>query len=242
LVSDADNLEIKKRARRRLVGAVALALLAAVVLPVMMDHEPRSSVQDIQITIPGRDDVHPLPRPVLAEAGRVQDNSPDDRQEDAAPVLADANTAAPPSSARPVEPADAVATAAGQAVRTEPPAPPKIESRPSVEPRPAPAPPPAVAAATAEDAEAARVRAILSGQPVPARNEAFVVQVAAFSDAAKATRLVEDLKGQGFANAYTEKAGAVTRVRVGPVSGREAADRLAARLKSAGHTPVLQPR
>ncbi|HHW63868.1 MAG TPA: SPOR domain-containing protein, partial [Rhodocyclaceae bacterium] len=34
-MSDAENLEIKKRARRRLVGAVALALLAAVVLPMV---------------------------------------------------------------------------------------------------------------------------------------------------------------------------------------------------------------
>ncbi|WP_341648746.1 hypothetical protein [Thauera humireducens] len=51
-MSDAENLEIKKRARRRLVGAVALALLAAVVLPMMMDQEPRPASGDIQITIP----------------------------------------------------------------------------------------------------------------------------------------------------------------------------------------------
>jgi DedD protein len=46
-VSEADNLDIKKRARRRLVGAAALALLAAIVLPMMMDQEPRSASQDI---------------------------------------------------------------------------------------------------------------------------------------------------------------------------------------------------
>lgn len=46
------QLEMKKRARRRLVGAVALAVTAAVVLPMVMDREPRQSSQDIQIRIP----------------------------------------------------------------------------------------------------------------------------------------------------------------------------------------------
>ena len=36
--SDA-NLQLKKRARRRLVGAIAFAGLAAVVLPMVMDEE-----------------------------------------------------------------------------------------------------------------------------------------------------------------------------------------------------------
>lgn len=49
------QLELKKRARRRLVGATALALLAAIVLPMVMDHEPKQPVQDIQIRIPSQD-------------------------------------------------------------------------------------------------------------------------------------------------------------------------------------------
>ena len=52
--SDAD-LQLKKRARRRLVGAVAFAGLAAVVLPMVMDDEPKQQVQDVQIKIPGQD-------------------------------------------------------------------------------------------------------------------------------------------------------------------------------------------
>ncbi len=85
------------------------------------------------------------------------------------------------------------------------------------------------------------MRAILSGQAVPPRGESFVLQIGAFSDAAKAARLAEELKAKGFA-AYTERAGNVTRVRVGPIAGRAAADSAAARLKSAGHRAVLQPR
>lgn len=49
------GLQLKKRARRRLVGAAALALLAVIVLPMVMDHEPRPPVQDIQVRIPSQD-------------------------------------------------------------------------------------------------------------------------------------------------------------------------------------------
>lgn len=49
------ELQLKKRARRRLVGAVALALLAVIVLPMVMDHDPRPPVQDIQVRIPSQD-------------------------------------------------------------------------------------------------------------------------------------------------------------------------------------------
>lgn len=48
-------LQLKKRARRRLVGAVALALTAVIVLPMIMDHEPRPPQQDIQVRIPSQD-------------------------------------------------------------------------------------------------------------------------------------------------------------------------------------------
>lgn len=49
-------LHLKKRARRRLVGAVALAGLAAVVLPIVMDHEPKPAAPDVEIRIPGQDE------------------------------------------------------------------------------------------------------------------------------------------------------------------------------------------
>ena len=51
---DAD-LQLKKRARRRLVGAIALALLAVIVLPMVMDSEPRPLSQDIQVRIPSQE-------------------------------------------------------------------------------------------------------------------------------------------------------------------------------------------
>lgn len=49
-------VDLKKRARRRLVGAIALALLAVIVLPIVMDSEPKPTGQDIQIRIPSQSD------------------------------------------------------------------------------------------------------------------------------------------------------------------------------------------
>ena len=55
-MSDSPELQLqqKKRARRRLVGAIAVAGLAAVVLPMVMDEEPKQQIQDVQIRIPGQ--------------------------------------------------------------------------------------------------------------------------------------------------------------------------------------------
>jgi DedD protein len=53
----------KKRARRRLVGAVALALAAAVGLPMLLDSEPRPLGGDIAIQIPSKEKAPALPMP-----------------------------------------------------------------------------------------------------------------------------------------------------------------------------------
>jgi DedD protein len=53
----------KKRARRRLVGAIALALAAAVGLPMLLDSEPKPLAGDIAIQIPPKDKAAPLPVP-----------------------------------------------------------------------------------------------------------------------------------------------------------------------------------
>lgn len=226
-MTEADSLEIKKRARRRLVGAVALALLAAVVLPMMMDEEPHPSIQDIQISIPDRD-----------AAGSSRRAAPASESASAPVAVAvpeddEAVTAEKPA-------AEAPAPAAQPSRQAVPPV-------PSVSAAPRPAEPraatPAVETRTARTAadEEARVRALIEGKGQPVLGDSYVLQIGAFSDAAKAGRLADDLRARGF-QAYTERAGSVTRVRVGPVAGRVAADTVAARLKAAGHPAVLQPR
>ena len=53
----------KKRARRRRVGAIALALAAAVGLPMLLDSEPKPLADDIAIHIPSKEKAAPLPVP-----------------------------------------------------------------------------------------------------------------------------------------------------------------------------------
>jgi DedD protein len=85
-----DATQLKKRARRRLIGAVALAMLAAIVLPMVMDHQPAPSLRDIQVRIPSPDE------------GVTQRVTP---KHAAAPVKAKEDKPAPQSAAEPVSPA-----------------------------------------------------------------------------------------------------------------------------------------
>jgi DedD protein len=53
-LADDANL-LKRRARRRLVGAIALVVLAVAVLPVIMDQKPRPVPQELTVRIPSQD-------------------------------------------------------------------------------------------------------------------------------------------------------------------------------------------
>ena len=50
-----EELNIKRRARRRLIGAIALALAIVVILPMVLDSEPKPSGQGIELRIPAVD-------------------------------------------------------------------------------------------------------------------------------------------------------------------------------------------
>lgn len=53
-ISD-EELQLKKRARRRLVGAIALVTLVVIFLPMVLESEPKPVGQDIAIRIPSQD-------------------------------------------------------------------------------------------------------------------------------------------------------------------------------------------
>lgn len=231
-MTDSENLDLQKRSRRRLVGAAALALLAAIVLPMVMEDEPGFPAQEIQVSIPDRDADSALAKPI---ANRVpaapesdfvpapQEVASDDSEAPAEEIVTP--RASPPAqTAQPERPADKPTGAATQAAK--------------------PAVPPA--AATAPTDEAARVKAILDGKlasnaPRPASGSSFVVQVGAFGEPTKAASLSGDLAKRGF-SAYTERAGPVTRVRVGPFASRDEADRAAERLRALNMSAVVTSR
>jgi DedD protein len=63
---------LKRRGRRRLVGAVALVLAAVIVLPMVFDPEPRGGAPAVSVRIPGEDESpfkpKPVPRPAEKKA------------------------------------------------------------------------------------------------------------------------------------------------------------------------------
>lgn len=50
-----EELQLKRRARRRLVGAIVLVTAVAVILPMVLDSEPRPVSQSVNIQIPSSD-------------------------------------------------------------------------------------------------------------------------------------------------------------------------------------------
>ena len=108
---------------------------------------------------------------------------------------------------------------------------------------PSPTPAPAVAARPTDDS--ARAKALLEDKPVTTESAAelrLVVQVGAFSDVAKAREVRQKLEKAGF-KTYTQvadsKEGKRTRVRVGPFSSKDEADKAAAKIKTLGLTVTI---
>lgn len=53
---------LKRRGRRRLVGAVALVLAAVIVLPMVFDTEPKQSAPSVSVRIPGENEAPFAPK------------------------------------------------------------------------------------------------------------------------------------------------------------------------------------
>ena len=237
--SSADvDLQLKKRARRRLIGAVAFAGLAAVVLPMVMDDEPKQQIQEVQIRIPGQDQTPFAPKLAKAPVASEAPASP-------APAKAETPPPAPVSKAaeKPVE-----KPAAPEKVE-------KTEKTEKVEKAPAPpAPQPAektVDKAPVDNSEAQRAAAILAGKPVEPRdkpaaaangNGQFVILIGAFANPANVKQLQSKIGEMGikvFTEPLESPGGTKTRVRAGPFPNREAADKALEKIKRIGVNGVV---
>jgi len=239
-VSEPAVDELRRRARRRLVGAVVLALAAAVLLPLLLESEPKPLGDDVSIQIPPIDSgkfINPLSS-AKAPDPKVKGSTAGTRSgAELAPALPSGDQMAPAPT-----PKQAAAPSEAPVVSTPPvPAPaapsPPADTRAGVpEDKAAPA---AKAASDAPvDAQAAPAKAEGPGSPA-----AYVVQVAAFSDRYGANSLAAKLKHGGFPG-YTEavttgKGTTLHRVRVGPYASREAADAALVKLKAAGFNGMV---
>ena len=248
--ADDPVLPEKKRARRRLVGAVALALAVAVGLPMVLDSEPKPLSSDIAIQIPSRDKAAPLPlpaAPVPAAAAAVAPvDSLDQREQFVEPSKPE------PAAVKPVALPAAETKSASRAELKKP----ETKALVKAEPKPAElkpvvkpparadekiaAKPPAKVeekiAKPAKAPDAERALAILEDKPADAAPQKFVVQVAALGTAEKVADLQDKLKQAGI-RSYTHKVatagGERIQVKVGPFS-KEEADKMRARLDKVG--------
>lgn len=237
-MSDTDNLELKKRARRRLVGAAALALLAIIILPMIMDDEPVLDMHDIQVSIP---EPSSDARPIASRESLNLLVPPIEREGEAEALALAPLPEAPRSETPPAETPPAVS---GKPAPEKP----SASSATSTPQKPATSPPPSRSQeAAAEAAEAARAKAILEGRAAAAASAkaaetaSFVVQVGAFSDVAKASTRRDELASRGF-KAFIETREGVSRVRMGPFSARSDAEAAVRRLEAASIDGVILTR
>jgi DedD protein len=106
----AEQLEVRRKGRQRLIGATVLALAAVVFVPMVLDPEPRRDRAEPLLAIPPREGAPPLAAvaPPPAEAARAATEPP---QAPPPAPAADA-PAAPAAAAAPKEPAKPAAKAA----------------------------------------------------------------------------------------------------------------------------------
>src|SRR5512134_3439519 len=119
-----EEIQLRKRARRRLVGAILLVSVAVVILPMVLDQEPRPVTQDIAIHIPSKgsgSDFAPRVAP-SAEAPRAAAPA-------AKPVESAAESSRPKAEPEKAKPApEKLPEPAAKAAKAAPPAEPKARA------------------------------------------------------------------------------------------------------------------
>ncbi|MGF6964106.1 DedD protein [Paraburkholderia sp. WC7.3g] len=255
------TLPEKQRARRRLVGAIALVVAAVIILPMVLDSHPKPVTDDISIDIPSR------PAPRLAKSTANEDLQADVAPDNpsaagtgvAASSLAPATTpattaAASASAAKPTQ--STQSTAAKQATTpsaangTLGAATPKSATKPATQSLAANTAPaastkqtkPAAAtpsASTDDDTNTAATSANAnSGAPASPPGNRFAVQLGAFANEANARNWAAKLKAAGVPTYIEHRKQAdgstLTLLRAGPFADRAAATAAVAKVREAG--------
>ena len=124
-ISD-EELQLKRRARRRLIGAVVLVAALVVVLPMVLDTEPRPVSQNISVRIPSTDAEAFSPKGAAAPESRAPESKAATPKADLKASAAAPATAAdePRPEAPPAKPKPAKAEKPKAAAKPAKPAPP----------------------------------------------------------------------------------------------------------------------
>jgi len=201
--------QLRRRARRRLVGAIALVLFLVIVPPMIMDLEPRPVTTNLDVEIPSQSRGEVKTPPPASQAPLAKVDRP-----------AKAEDAPTGETAGQSDRAAASASEGAQAAKPAKPEPAESKGKPS---------PLATATVDPRKAkEAQRAESILKGGT-------FIVPLGAYSNPDNVKQLQAKLTRAGV-KSYTEpvkgSASAQTRVGAGPYATREEAERARAKLAS----------
>jgi len=223
---------VRRRARHRLMGAVVLVLLAVVGFPLMFDTQPRPVAVDTPILIPDRPSSAPLKvtQAPAADAAPAKPLLPETKP---LPMQEGLDAKEEVVSTTKSSPADEPKRAQEPSPKPEEAAPKPPVTKAEVKPAPSKTDKPETVVKPKDDGN--KARALLDGKPPAAAGERHVVQVGAFSDPAKVREVRRKLEQAGlstFTQSVDGKDGkTTTRVRVGPFSSREEADKAAAKVR-----------
>lgn len=232
----------KKKARRRLVGAVTITLAAIIVLPMIFESEPQTVSQDILIDIPSRDRPSQTvsreaarkkteektvvasaekeaARPAVSVAQEKKEPTPKPAETAAGSKPSADNGKEQPRQAA-TKPEPRVEKADARPARPETKAPVKQETR--------------TATAKKADDPIGQIIAKQQAAPRPDKQAKTVIQVAAVSSPDKAKELQGKLKKAGL-NSYTQRVplkegGERIRIRIGPLSSGKEVNQTCAKL------------
>lgn len=215
---------MRKRALHRLIGAAVLVLAGVIGFPMLFDSQPRPIAVDIPIEIPDRNKTRPVVAAPVVEAPASSAMAAPTKSTDIITELKN-DTPAPKSEEKvAVVPAKSAVEATKSVAVPEPKA--EAKAEPKVDAK--------AQAAASKAQDAAKAQALLDGKAAGGEGR-FVVQVGAFSDAARAKEARTKLEHAGL-KTYTQvvdtKEGQRTRVRVGPFSDKGDADKAAQKIKA----------
>lgn len=130
LSTDEESI-LKRQARRRLIGAIALTTAAVVILPMVLDREPAPSAQDIELRIPDKDKVGEFSPGVAMPVASAVVAEP---EQEAAAVMAPQTDAKPAAVA--AKPKEVAPAKPAPATDPKPVAKPKVEAKSKSVPKP----------------------------------------------------------------------------------------------------------
>jgi len=255
---DDDQLDLKKRARRRLVGAAAFATLAVVFLPMVMDESPPPAGHEVQIKIPGQElaGVASLAgKPVTSTVVPPNVSGAADKAvtaASAATAMPGTDKAGPAAGGETAKAAEspkgepsakvvAVTRAAGAADSD------KVAAKPAEKgasvrdsgAKDVPGKETAAKDAAPREGDGKRAQAILDGK---SQSAPHVILIGAFANTANVKSLQAKLAELGV-KTYTETLdspqGKKTRLRAGPFPSRDAAEKAQGKMKRIGVNGVV---